>query len=286
LSERIPTKTERRVDRARDSVELVLDRFFRPKHWAARLAVATGLQRASVDVEHLSIPVVRPPGAPPLRIAFASDFHAGATTDRRILEAACAAIAAESPDLLLLGGDFVTTRAGYIDHLAPLIADIPAPLGKIGVFGNHDRRANRTVLARALENAGVRMLVNEVAMLEAPHGDVGVLGLDDPIVGNPECIDMPRARVRVVLMHAPDGLVAVGKRPFDVALCGHTHGGQITIAGKRPYLPQGKLSRRYAGGRYQIGPAGGVLVVSNGVGCSTVPVRVGARPQVHVITLG
>jgi predicted MPP superfamily phosphohydrolase len=266
-------------------VELVLDRFFRPRHWAVRVAMATGLQRDRVDVERLSIPVARH-GAPPLRVAFASDFHAGATTDRRILAAACAAIAAEQPDLLLLGGDFVTTRAGYIDHLAPLVAGIPAPLGKIGVFGNHDRRANRDVLTRALEGAGVRMLVNEVATLPAPHGDVAVLGLDDPIVGEPRCIDMPGARVRIVLMHAPDGLLAVDNRPFDLALCGHTHGGQVTIAGMRPYLPEGRLSRRYAGGRFQVMPQGGTLVVSNGVGCSTVPVRIGAAPQVHVITLG
>jgi predicted MPP superfamily phosphohydrolase len=267
-------------------VELVLDRFFRPRHWAARFAMATGLQHATVDVERLSIPAARAAGAPPLRIAFASDFHAGATTDRRILAAAFTAIAEENPDLLLLGGDFVTTRAGYIDHLAPFIADIEPPLGKIGVFGNHDRRANRAVLTSALEKAGVRMLVNEGVLLPAPHADVAVVGLDDPIVGDPECVDVPDARVRVVLMHAPDGLLAVGERPFDLALCGHTHGGQVTIAGRRPYLPEGKLSRRYAGGRYRVAPPGGTLVVSHGVGCSTVPVRLGVRPQVHVITLG
>jgi uncharacterized protein len=217
---------------------------------------------------------------------FASDFHAGATTNRRILEAACSAIVEEAPDVLLLGGDFVTTRAGYIDHLAPLIADIPAPLGKFGVFGNHDRRANRAVLARALAAAGVRMLVNEAVSLGGPHGDVGIVGLDDPIGGDPRFPDDVTTPIRIVLMHAPDGLLTVGERAFDVALCGHTHGGQIAIGGVKPYLPRGRLSRRYAGGLYRVGRgAKRLLVVSRGVGCSTVPVRIGAPAQIHVLTV-
>jgi predicted MPP superfamily phosphohydrolase len=264
----------------------VLDRLFRPRHWAARLAVATRLQRTDIDVDRISIPVARRPGAPPLRIAFASDFHAGATTDERVLRAGCAAIAAEKPDVLLLGGDFVTTRAGYIDQLAPLLAEIPAPMGKFGVFGNHDVRSNTGVLRRYLERAGVRVLDNEVISLPSPHGDVSLLGLDDPIWGRPEAREMPEGGPRIVLMHAPDGLLTLGDRHFDLAMCGHTHGGQIVLAGVRPYMPHGRLSRKYAGGVYHLGPKGDrTVVVSHGVGCSTVPIRVGAAPQVHIMTL-
>ena len=55
----------------------------------------------------------------------------------------------------------------------------------------------------------------------------------------------------------------------------------------RPILPQGKLSRVYAGGLYSLGDDGqGSMLVSRGVGCSTVPVRVGAPPQVHLLTIG
>ena len=278
---------ERRDDLARDGLELVLDRLFRPRHWASRLAIATRLQSANVEVDRLLVPVRRRGGMGTVRVAFASDFHAGATTDPRVLEAACAAIAAEKPDLLLLGGDFVTTRAGYIDQLAPLLASITAPLGKFGVFGNHDRRANRAVLSRALEGAGVRMLVNEVTTLPDPHGDVSILGLDDPIRGAPEYQEMPADGVRIVLMHAPDGLMTLGDRHFDLALCGHTHGGQITVGGLKPYLPHGKLSREYAGGLYRMGAEGNrALIVSRGVGCSTVPLRIGANAQVHLLTVG
>jgi predicted MPP superfamily phosphohydrolase len=271
---------------ARDGLELVLDRLFRPAHWASRFAFATRLQRADIEVHRATIQVRRRVDASPLRIAFASDFHAGATTDPRVLEAACAAVADEKPDLLLLGGDFVTTRAGYIDQLSPLLKAIPAPLGKFGVFGNHDLRSNVEVLKGYLEPAGVRILDNEVLTLPDPHGDVSILGLDDPIWGRPEHRQMPEAGVRIVLMHAPDGLLTLGDVRFDLALCGHTHGGQIALGGVRPYLPHGRLSRKYAAGVYRLGPRGDrMLVVSHGVGCSTVPVRIGMRPQVHVLTL-
>ena len=265
----------------------MLDRLFRPARWATRLAVATGLQRTDVEVDRLLVPVGRAAGTTPLRIAFASDFHAGSTTDVRVLESACRRIAEEKPDLLLLGGDFVTTRAGYIDQLAPLLAAIPAPLGKFGVLGNHDRRANTGLVTGALAAAGVRVLVNEAVTLPDPHGDIALLGLDDPIWGMPEYRELPESAVHIILMHAPDGLMTIGDRHFDLALCGHTHGGQITLGGLKPYLPHGKLSRDYAAGLYRIGDSGDrALVVSHGVGCSTVPVRLGARAQVHLLTVG
>jgi predicted MPP superfamily phosphohydrolase len=278
---------ERRIDRAQDSIEIILDGLFHPRQWASRLALTVGLQRTNVELDRTTVAAPGKRPGPPLRIAFASDFHAGATTSRRILEAACSAIANEKPDLLLLGGDFVTTRAGYIDHLAPLLAAIPAPLGKFGVFGNHDRRANRAILTRALGEAGVQMLVNESVTLASPHEDVAVIGLDDPVRGHPQFPDGVRAPVQIVLMHAPDGMLTLGKRPFDLALCGHTHGGQIAIGPVRPYMPHGKLSRAYPGGHYRVGDdSQRTMIVSRGVGCSTIPIRLGATPQVHLVTVG
>ena len=87
---------ERRDDRARRTLEMVLDRFFRPMHWAARAADAAGLQTGRpIEIDRVLVPVGRRTTAPPLRVAFASDFHAGATTSARVLEEACAAIADE-----------------------------------------------------------------------------------------------------------------------------------------------------------------------------------------------
>ena len=267
---------------------MMLDRFFRPGRWAARILYALGLQSARpIRVDEHVLHVSRSSGAPPLRVAFATDFHAGATTADDVLVNACAALENMRADILLLGGDFVSVRGNDIHGLAEMLAKVHAPLGKFAVFGNHDLRANQRILARALEAAGVELLVNETVRLPAPHDDVTITGLDDPIRGTPkgEILDDAHG-VRILLMHAPDGLLSVGERHFDLAVCGHTHGGQIAFRGMMPYLPYGKLSREYARGLFHLGAERNyTLIVSRGIGCSTVPVRAGSPAEVHVVTL-
>lgn len=289
-TERRDGTSDRRDDVKRRKLEMILDNCFRPGRWATRASDAVGLQSGRpVHVDHRQVAASRPLGARPLRIAFASDFHAGATTAERVLASACAQLEALKPDVLLLGGDFVSVRADDIHALAPLLAQVHAPLGKFGVFGNHDLRANRPLIAEAMAAAGVRMLVNEVVRLPAPHDDVSIVGFDDPIRAAPrgDLLDGIDG-ARILLMHAPDGLLAAGDRHFDIAMCGHTHGGQIVLpGGVMPYLPHGSLTREFPVGEYHLEPdQRRTLLVSRGVGCSTVPVRFGCASEVHEITVG
>ena len=261
---------------------------------AARASYRAGLQGRIVARTHeLTLP--RPVGAPPLRVAFASDFHAGPTTDPRLIRSSIDAVLAAEPDIILLGGDFVAFDAHDVDELVPLLAELRAPLGVHAVLGNHDLDTDGAHVTAALQAAGVHLLTNRALRLPAPHDDVWLLGLDDPIIGNPrpepvfdaaDRHDAGSPSVRLVLMHAPDGLIAIGDRAFDLAFCGHTHGGQIALPWGTPiFVPRGRLSRRFARGIHEL-RNGGRLIVSNGVGCTTVPVRLFAQPEVHVVTIG
>jgi predicted MPP superfamily phosphohydrolase len=278
---------DRRVERNRRKIELVLDSVFRPGDWAARLFYALGLQghvRAATAKFHVrGTPAA---GRPPLRLGFASDFHAGATTHHQLLVDACAQLSAFKPDIVLLGGDFVSVRASYIDRLGPLLAAIDAPLGKFGVLGNHDLRADYRSVVAELERAGVRMITNDRVRLPGHFDDITICGLDDPTRGDPRA-DLAMDGVegtRVVLVHSPECLDAIGDRRFELALCGHTHGGQVALPWGQPVLvPGGHLNRKYCAGRFELeceGPRS--LLVSRGVGCSTIPVRVFAAPEVHL----
>jgi predicted MPP superfamily phosphohydrolase len=279
---------DRRLERSRRTVEFILDGVFRPFGWAAALSYRLGLQgRIRPNVVELSLRGESATAARrPLRLAFASDFHAGATTDPRQLAEACDALAALSPDVLLLGGDFVSVRAAYIDHLAEHLARVPAPLGKFAVLGNHDMRADVARVEAGLRAAGVRMVTNAHVRLPAPFADIHICGIDDPTRGDPRA-DLAMDDVtgtRIVLMHSPDGLAAIGDRSFALALCGHTHGGQVVLPWGTPlFVPGGALNRRYCSGRFAVGAsAEGTLLVSHGVGCSTIPVRLFAAPEVHL----
>jgi predicted MPP superfamily phosphohydrolase len=272
----------------RKATEVWYDVFFRGG-WAPRLARPLGFQ-GTLGVAKHTLPVAsRRRVAPPMRIAFVSDLHAGPTTHPRLVRDACRALADAKPDLLLLGGDFVSFHARHVDRLVPLLGPIDAPLGKFAVLGNHDLLADDAYVVRRLADAGVRTLVNESARLPAPQDDVWVCGLDNTEEGAPDAAPAFAGAdgVRLVLMHSPDGLRTVGDRSFAAAFCGHTHGGQFWLRGKALVNFSGPLSRKYLrGGLFHLGAgSGGVLLVSRGVGFGNLPMRRGADPEVHLCTL-
>lgn len=222
-----------------------------------------------------------------MTIAYASDFHAGATTNPALLRAACAALRAAAPDVLLLGGDFVTHDPSAVDALAAELGSLPAPLGRFAVLGNHDWWAGAPRVVQGLEAAGITVLVNQSARLPAPFDGVWICGLDDHWSGRPDAAAAVAGAdgIRVMLMHAPSGLLDLGHERFDVALCGHTHGGQIALPGGIPIVvPFGPLSRRYCRGRFSLGD-GRTLIVSVGLGCVVVPFRLFAAPEILVCQL-
>jgi len=227
-------------------------------------------------------------GRAPLRLAFASDLHIGPLTPPRLLDEAFAALAAWRPDVLVLGGDYVSlevTRAAAV-RLTVLVASVPAAL-KLAVLGNHDLWTDQTVIERALEAGGVRVLVNEAARLPAPHDDVAVVGLDEPWCGAP---DPERAfagihsgaAVRVAVAHAPEGIPLVENRGASLLLCGHTHGGQVALP-SGPVVVHGPMGRKYPTGLYDVG--GLPVYVSRGLGNVDLPLRVYAPAEVTLFSI-
>jgi predicted MPP superfamily phosphohydrolase len=225
--------------------------------------------------------------AQPLRIGFASDFHAGPTTHPGVFDDLLAAIRAEAPDVLLLGGDYVCFDAGNVAILADFFARARASLGTYAVIGNHDTWNGRAVIEDALRAGGVGVLVNRNVALPAPFGDVSVCGIDEPWTGEPSAAATfaGAGPVRIYVTHSPDGLYRLDRQRFDVAFAGHTHGGQIALRNGAPlFRPSGPSSREFCYGRYDV-PGNGALIVSRGVGCSGIPLRLNADPELVICTL-
>ena len=223
----------------------------------------------------------------PLKIAFASDFHAGPPTHRGIFDDLFAQLAIEQPDVLLLGGDFVSGHARLAAMLCPGLAACHPPLGKFAVLGNHDLSTDDALITHLLADAGVRTLVNQAASLPAPFDQVSICGMDDPWTGAPDgaATFAGAGLTRVLLMHAPDGLLLLDGHRFDVGFAGHTHGGQIAAADGTPLVqPSGPISPAYCYGRYPV-PGNGDLIVSRGIGCSGIPLRINADPELVICTV-
>ncbi len=257
--------------------------------WPAAITRAIGLQGTLEVADHVFRIRRARRDAPSLRLAFASDFHAGPTLHPRLLQDTFAAIAGARADVVLLGGDFVSFHARYVDRMVEGLRRIAAPLGKFAVLGNHDLLGDDEYIARRLTDAGVTVLVNANARLAPPHDDVWICGFDDWDEGEP---DAERAfdgaiGTRIVLAHQPDALAVIGDRRFDIGFFGHVHGGQFLLRNRKPVIHhRGPVSRLYMhGGVFRVGSAGVPVLVSRGIGTSTLPARRQADPQVHICTL-
>ncbi len=266
-------------------MEWTLENLYRG-NWPARLVHALGMQRAVRVVEHRVATPRWPAGLRPLRLAFASDLHAGPTTHPSVLDEGFAVLAAQRADAILLGGDYVFLTAAHISAVAERVARLHAPLGLYGVMGNHDLWADDAAITAALTAAGARMLVNERVALPAPFEQVALVGLDDPWTGVRTAAPFrDDDRVRIVLVHAPEALLHLGDQPFELAICGHTHGGHVALPGGIPILAPGPLSRRYAHGRHALAHER-TLIVSRGVGSTEVAPRFYADPDITVVEIG
>ncbi len=224
--------------------------------WPARLLGRLPQVRLRVVRHELAV-LSRRQGRRPLRIAFASDLHIGPLTPAPLLDEAFARIEEAEPDVLALGGDYVSLEVnrGIAARLQALVARVSAPL-KVAVLGNHDLWTRHDLIEGALASGGARVLLNETVRLPPPWDDVALVGLDDPWTGE---VDADRAFAGV---DAPVGQVAAPWGPFAV---------------------QGRLSRRWPHGLYQLDDLN--LFVSRGVGYSDLPVRAFAPPDIAVFDL-
>jgi hypothetical protein len=257
--------------------------------WPAVITRAIGLQGTLELAEHVFRIRRAKPDAPAIRVVFAADFHVGPTLHAKLLADVFASISDARPDLLLLGGDFVSFHARYVNRIVDDLRKIRPPLGKYAVLGNHDLLGDDEYIVRRLREAGVSTLVNSNVRLPAPHDDVWLCGLDDWDEGAPDAESTFRGAegTRIVLAHQPDALLAIGDRPFDVAFFGHVHGGQFLTRNRHPLVRhKGPVSMLYMhGGVFHSGVNDAPVLVTRGIGTSTLPARLHADPQVHICTL-
>lgn len=232
-----------------------------------------------------------------LTIVYASDIHQGPFFSQGRVNALVAQINALNADLVLLGGDYATDSDSAVEFFRNL-PKIQAKRLVAGVVGNHDRtvpESNLSVLQSAMINAGVLPLVNASREVRVGDSRLYVCGVDDYNNGYPQIAQvaypMREDDFVIFLTHSPDNLPEAFTTKnsqgsnywFDLALCGHTHGGQVTFFGQPVFRTYTRVSDRYLTGWVQENRAN--ILVSNGVGTSWVPVRLFAPPQLHMITL-
>lgn len=236
---------------------------------------AVAIEPAWLDVHRMRVPIEGlPRSLEGFTVAQVTDAHITGLghVENEVLEA----LTRVSPQLVVLTGDLIDS----LDHARPL-AELCAELSRvaphvIATLGNweHWGRVERTGLDSLYRRSGARLAVEEWITTEG----LSIYASDDSTGGTPQPIERPATQVgpRVLLTHSPAFVDRhSGDFDFDLCLAGHTHGGQITVAGFAPVTPPG--SGRFVAGWYET-PAGR-LYVSRGTGTSIVPARFMCRPE-------
>lgn len=221
------------------------------------------------------------------RIAVVSDIHLGPLLGRRHTERIVRMINEADADLVAIVGDLVDGTVEKLGHAAEPLQDLASREGSFFVTGNHEYFVEDTVpWLRELERFGVSPLRNENTAIRRGAAAFDLAGVNDLAGeerGHPPDYDRALAgvdpsRPTVLLAHQPVMVEEAAVRGVDLQLSGHTHGGQTwpfqyVVEAVQPSLAG--LSSHHDTQLY----------VSRGAGFWGPPVRVGAPPDISVLTL-
>lgn len=224
----------------------------------------------------------------PLKVLQITDLHNVAMPQRdQIIELA----RQQEPDLVAITGDLVnttTTDLSRIDAWLGQLMTLGLPV--YAVPGNHDhhRRDGVGPVLEMLEGHQITVLTNRHVAFDGDWGRVDLVGTDDYYA---EQGDLPRAMrgtredaFQLVLTHSPQIFDDLANSSAELAICGHTHGGQVRIPGVGAiHIPGAEgLFPRLDKGLFQAGSA--QLYIDSGVG-QTAPLRLFTPSQITLLTL-
>jgi predicted MPP superfamily phosphohydrolase len=269
-------------------------------------AYVTQVEPGWLEVTKVDVPL---PGLPEALEGFTivqlGDFHLGRYVSAQRVRRSVESANDLDPELIVLTGDFVYGSASYSEPCARELASLKAQCGVFAVLGNHDAWTGADQVAAGVEGAGIRVLRDEAQAVYVGNTRIWLLGVEDTgytagfyggsfsdfraawqgtgdrlstLLG-----EIPANEPRLLLVHNPDFTEMLPRGRIDLAVCGHTHGGQVhlPLLG-RPVVPS-CFGEKYASGLVR-GPTS-LVYVNRGIGLIAPPVRFNCRPEVTLLRL-
>lgn len=222
------------------------------------------------------------------RIAFATDFHYESRFTKKRLPGLVKALQAADADVLLLGGDYRGREGGNLSELFDALAQTRTEQGTYAVMGNHENNSNYPLVKAEMKRTGVKLLEHQLDTLWRGDEFIIVCGIRNPFDlkqnGVSPTLGLCEEDFVIMLTHTPDYVEDVDIGHTDLALAGHTHGGQVSLF--RKYTPAhfSKYGNRFLTGlRYN--SKGIPVIVSNGIGTSRKDVRLFTPSEVVLVVL-
>ena len=255
---------------------------------AAGIGLITGAAAHGFLYERHQIEVTRetlrvsglPDGHAGLRIGFLSDIHRSQTVPHAMIDTAVRLLMAERPDLIVLGGDYVTWGdRRYVAASAEALAPLAAPHGVFAVLGNHDDDRDMPAALTARGFAVLRDARTQVTIRNEALDFVGIRFWTRRVEDLTRLLRGASSNV-ILLAHTPKRLIEAAALSVPLMLSGHTHGGQIVLPGVGAFAAREFPVVAGSGRRDNT-----AVFVSRGIGTVYVPIRLNCPPEVAVLTL-
>ena len=241
------------------------------------------------------------------RITQFSDLHTGTfRNDTSFVSKLVDRINATGSDLIVFTGDIVNRRSAELIPFTGVLQRLEAPDGVFSILGNHDygdysdwesddaKADNKSQLIRLQNDMQWKLLLNHHCFLVNGNDSIALIGVEN--IGDPpfhsygsleeSYPDLSDDNVKILLSHNPahwvDSIAGNEDVKVDLTLSGHTHAMQIEVSGISPAA----LRYKTWGGLYCDSESEDKQLYVN-IGCGTVglPMRLGATPEITVITL-
>jgi predicted MPP superfamily phosphohydrolase len=238
-------------------------------------------QRHHIELTRATLPVSGLPlELAGLTIGFLTDLHRSQTVAHEMIVRAVEMLMAERPDLIVLGGDYVTWGdRRYVSPAADALAGLSAPHGVFAVLGNHDDDRDMPAALQAkgfvvLRDARTRLMVRGETL------DLAGIRYWTRKVTDIAHVLRGASPTTILLAHTPMRLYEAASLSVPLMLSGHTHGGQIVLPGlgavaAREFPIIAGVGRRDSTTAF----------VSRGVGTVYVPIRLNCPPEAALLTL-
>lgn len=265
------------------------------------------VNRFNIDVNDVEIEIAGlPDGFDGYRIVQFSDMHVGTFgNDTTFVSTFVDRINALNPDLIVFTGDIVNSKTTELPPFVAPFSRLNAPDGVYSILGNHDygdysewpsaeaKKGNLELMKKLQADMGWHLLLNETVMLRQDGDSIALIGVEN--IGDPPFKvygslskaypQLSDSVSKILLTHNPahwtDSISGNADMRVPLSLSGHTHAMQLEILGWSP------AKYRYPtwGGLYNDSDKQHQLYVNIGGGTVGFPARVGATPEITLITL-
>ena len=245
--------------------------------------------RKQLELREIEVPVSGLPGRlEGLRLTQVSDIHCGPYLTPSDLKGVVALVNETRPDLVFVTGDLITVPGDPLEDCIEVLSGLKADAGVYGCMGNHETYTLCEKKAADYgRSAGIEFLRQQSEVLEFGKARLNLCGVDYqrkayPYLRGAESMVQPDS-VNLLLSHNPDVFPVAAEMGYDLVLAGHTHGGQVTVEIVEQWANAGHFFTPFVAGEYRLGDS--MLYVNRGIGTVNLPMRLGATPEVTLLTL-